>query len=259
MYKDCLSSIDIARKLGVSSEKIETVLNILKQALQNETHEALLERIVGMVHGSNSQRIEAKALREQLFGNNCKICNKDCSNGILAIHRKDGAPHKSKKLWHPDELRKLNPEEWAPLCPRCHHMVTWLSEFLEMSWNQIIKEVENKQSNLVEQPPTLPNTREFRRKIPTDVTIEEKRILRFDIFGHECDTCKRHKDDFKLILHRKDGEKHHRNSTWTVDFIKTANPDDWVMLCIRCHNAVHRTMKELGLSWERIRKLRDKR
>lgn len=249
--------MDIARKLGVSSKRVEIVLNDLKQILQNETKETLLESLTNSTHGSNLQRREAKKIRDQLFGKECRICNKDCSGGILAIHRKDGEPHSSKKLWHPEELKNLKRDEWAPLCPRCHHMVTWLSEFFNMDWNHISKEVKRRKHNLDEYTPKLPDIVTTVRSIPSSASKAELRDLRFDIFGHECNICKRHKDDFKLILHRKDGKKHHRNSTWTVDFLKTANQADWIMLCTRCHNAVHWTMKQLGFSWNRIKKPED--
>jgi hypothetical protein len=81
---------------------------------------------------------------------------------------------------------------------------------------------------------------------------EDIRELRFDMFGDECEVCQRHREDVKLILHRKDGEPHHRNSTWTQEFVKTVDPDDWVMLCIRCHNGIHWLMKRLGVKWNQV-------
>ena len=90
------------------------------------------------------------------------------------------------------------------------------------------------------------------RESPRMDSVESIRTRRFNLFGDECVICKRHAEDFKLVLHRKDGKSHHRNSTWTEEFLQTAIVDDWVMLCDRCHTGVHWFMEQYDVKWDWI-------
>ena len=84
-------------------------------------------------------------------------------------------------------------------------------------------------------------------------SVESIRNRRFSIFGDECAVCNRHAKDHKLVLHRKDGKPHHRNSTWTEKFLQTAVVDEWVMLCDRCHTGVHWFMEHYDVKWDWIK------
>ncbi|MDF1537757.1 MAG: hypothetical protein P1Q69_02525 [Candidatus Thorarchaeota archaeon] len=244
-YEDNLTDKEIAFIVGASTSKIKELLDILAEdGLDNLSDK----------YGSSKVRLEAKTIRENLFGNSCKLCGKTRSGGkLLAIHKKDGTPHDTDDLWNPEVLRKLNPEEWASLCPQCHKSVHWALNYLSMEWESI--ESKSIQFGGISQSFEIESDIESGKELRgegLEITRADVREIRFEIFGDECFVCKRYRNNTKLILHRKDGTPHHRNSTWTVDFIKTANPDEWAMLCNRCHNGTHWMMNRLGMNWNEI-------
>lgn len=248
-FNNELDIIEVARRVGVSSSRVEKLLNDL--GWHDET-DVMAPDISEEKHGSNSYRLEGGILREAIFGTECNICNASREERMLVVHRKDGTPHDTEDLWNPETLYELNQDEWSLLCPHCHHATHWAMEFLALHWNAIEKlanqEVES-ETHHIDFNESVPD---YGRGEHLIITRNQIRQLRFDMFGDECGICGRHADDSKLILHRKDGGKHHRKSTWTTRFVRFADPNEWVMLCIRCHNGTHWLMKRLGMSWETV-------
>jgi len=167
---------------------------------------------------------------------------------MLVVHRKDGTPHKTELVWNPKSLQNLCPDEWAILCPYCHKAVHWSMKYLSMEWDDFDRISENETVKVSsKQSITI-----AKRDSYLGDSIESTRNSRLNIFGNECVVCKRHVSDCKLVLHRKDGKDHHRNSTWTREFLQNAIVDEWVMLCNRCHTGVHWFMDNFGVKWDWI-------
>ena len=228
---------EVAVILGVSQSRLEKALEKMEQ---QDVHWLNKE------HGSNSYRREAKEIREAIFGRECMICSASQDERMLVVHRKDGSPHEPEVVWNPESLRNLHPEEWVLLCPRCHRVVHWSMAHLSMEWSDF----NNIRNN--EELDSFQTRRTIIRESPRMDSVESIRTRRFNLFGDECVICKRHAEDFKLVLHRKDGKSHHRNSTWTEEFLQTAIVDDWVMLCDRCHTGVHWFMEQYDVKWDWI-------
>ncbi len=76
-------------------------------------------------------------LRKRLFGEECSIYGSD--NRRLAIHRKDGKPHRSNFLMKRENLESLDLDEWTPLCQKCHRYVHWAGESLGLTWDDFEK------------------------------------------------------------------------------------------------------------------------
>lgn len=74
----------------------------------------------------------------------------------------------------------------------------------------------------------------------------EKRSQAVLLLGSKCFFCKH--EDKRLIFHKKDGQSHKKPTYYLV----LKNPNDFVLLCLPCHQGVHWIMKYLGMSWERI-------
>jgi hypothetical protein len=121
--------------------------------------------------------------------------------------------------------------------------------YLSMSWKNFnrLSEVDSKVS-IENQLDTA-----ITRDVSSISSLETIRSFRFDLFGDTCAVCNRIADEHKLVLHRKDGKSHHRNSTWTKEFLQTAIVDEWVMLCDRCHTGVHWYMEYRDLKWNWIK------
>lgn len=222
---------EIGVSLGVSRERIEQMYSDIDEKDKLTEH---LEH-----HGSNSQRLEARRLREHIFGKECNVCNVSQDERMLALHRKDGTLHERELVWNPRSLRDLNPEDWMLLCPPCHRSVHWSMDQLSVRWDSV--ERITRERNPLNQ---------MRRCL--DFGGKRIRELRFELFDDECAVCGRNKSEKKLVLHRKNGEYHHRQSTWTKKFLRTVVIDDWVMLCDRCHLGVHWYMDNFGIAWNQI-------
>jgi hypothetical protein len=78
------------------------------------------------------------------------------------------------------------------------------------------------------------------------------RELAAKIFGENCLFCGAGttKDGRSNALHEKHGNPHLDTDTAGLAI---RNPENWVRLRYRCHNAVHWCMKYFGMSWEEIR------
>ena len=240
--EDEKNKAEIAVEVGVSYSR----LNQMFEDIESGVHSTLSD-----YHGSNAYRLEAKRLREEIFGRECTLCEVSQDESMLVIHRKDGTPHNPEQLWNPETLQNLQSNEWARLCPTCHKSVHWSMKFLSMSWDEIERIVYTSTEKLL----NLQSAEEVRRNSHFENSIESIRRYRFEIFGDECAICSRHAKEHKLVLHRKDGKAHHRNSTWTIEFLQTAVDNEWVMLCDRCHIGVHWFLKHGKTNWDWIAKI----
>ena len=229
---------EVAVILGVSNSRLEKALMEIERDILHDLEKK---------HGSNSYRLEAKELRETMFGCECMICKASQDERMLAVHRKDGSPHESEVVWNPESLQNLQPEEWVLLCPRCHRAVHWSMTYLSMKWQDFSEISSNEELD------SYQTRKAIIQESPEMNSVESIRNRRFSIFGDECAVCNRHAKDHKLVLHRKDGKPHHRNSTWTEKFLQTAVVDEWVMLCDRCHTGVHWFMEHYDVKWDWIK------
>lgn len=89
---------------------------------------------------ASKQRVR-KARRQHIgqeLGIACCICGKTDVN--LATHRKDGKPHKRLSCqgigWIRTEVTAAN---YARLCYPCHKGVHWVMDFLDMSWDDVVR------------------------------------------------------------------------------------------------------------------------
>ncbi|MHA1963660.1 MAG: hypothetical protein ACXACG_10240 [Candidatus Thorarchaeota archaeon] len=85
----------------------------------------------------SSKRESAKEVRKSLFGESCYFCGEIEKGKKMVIHRKDGRPHESRILASAKYLRNLDPDEWVPLCNKCHRHVTWARDILGMKWDDL--------------------------------------------------------------------------------------------------------------------------
>ena len=72
------------------------------------------------------------------------------------------------------------------------------------------------------------------------------------LYKNRCFFCRVSKK--RLVFHEKSGKPH---PSKVAPFV-LKNPDDFSLLCIPCHKAVHWVMKYLRLSWEEILSYLDK-
>lgn len=79
--------------------------------------------------------------------------------------------------------------------------------------------------------------------------IRQERIT--NKFGDKCAICN---DNYRLQIHRKDGEKH---TVWismnNEEFELLIASDEYVQLCFNCHKSVHWCMYYLGMVWNDIK------
>ena len=87
----------------------------------------------------NSEDGDVKDIRNELFGNSCELCGVTGIDKMLKIHRKDGKSHSNRLLWSKKYLQRLNPDDWASLCQKCHRYVHWSMDELGLEWNDLKK------------------------------------------------------------------------------------------------------------------------
>lgn len=73
-------------------------------------------------------------------GNTCFFCGREEGEDRwkrLDIHRKDGKSHKQNVSNYKRILK--NPEEWSPLCHKCHKGVHFCMNILGKAWEEVVE------------------------------------------------------------------------------------------------------------------------
>jgi hypothetical protein len=83
----------------------------------------------------------------------------------------------------------------------------------------------------------------LRPKRPLDVVQ-----LRGELFGKECVIC----NSEKVMIHKKDGQRHSGSLLWTISGLKSLERDEWVALCRNCHEITHALMRSYNIRWNKI-------
>lgn len=81
--------------------------------------------------------MNAKEVRESLFGNSCHFCGEIPKRKRMVIHRKDGRRHDERILSSAKYLKRINPDNWVGLCNKCHRQTTWSKDILGMDWDDL--------------------------------------------------------------------------------------------------------------------------
>jgi predicted DNA-binding protein YlxM (UPF0122 family) len=82
-------------------------------------------------------------------------------------------------------------------------------------------------------------------------TVKTVAEIRDEMFGTNCVSCGKPRN----VVHKKDGQSHHRRLTWTKVELQNVNPDEWAALCEPCHKLVHSLMSIFNLEWNNIEKI----
>ena len=249
-----LTKEEVAQKLGVTEWAIRKVFGemgwtsrIRQFDTEEEREQARKERV--------RRRFRAvKALRENLFGNECRICG---AKRKLAIHKKDGQEHEGNLLWKPEQLKSLNANNWVALCIPCHRGVHWAMKYCGYDWEEIqsfAMRAESAAPKLLE-PLQLPDDdapSSMKYLKLKDKFSGNKKELRRAIFGEECYFCGVHFEEKTLVTHRKDGRPHDPKLIAYEKYFRTLDLDDWVSLCQKHHRQVTWASQNLGLEWKEI-------
>jgi hypothetical protein len=115
----------------VKSQK-ELSARLSKETLEPLTREDYKEPRTSEVRAHLGE--SAKEVRKSLFGESCHFCGEIEDGKRMAIHRKDGRPHDIRILSSAKYLKIIDPDEWVPLCSKCHRQVTWAGNILGMNW-----------------------------------------------------------------------------------------------------------------------------
>lgn len=95
--------------------------------------------------------------------------------------------------------------------------------------------------------------RRYRRKHQKELNAynlvyrKRKREEAIKLLGGQCYFCSHASH---LNFHKKSGGKHGFNSS--SPYLVLKNPEEWALVCVNCHKAVHWCMRHLGFSWEEI-------
>jgi DNA-directed RNA polymerase specialized sigma24 family protein len=201
------------------------------------------------------RRLKLKAARLRIFGTKCYACHSDTNTmKNHHLHRKDGMEHDRNQFRSLKRLESLNPDEWVPLCDRCHLGVTMLMKVFRLDWDKIeqILARRKKTSGKLKESLELPNedapiSKEY-RKLSQDFegTISD---LKKAIFGETCSLCGCESESKSLTLHRKDGQAHHPSMTSKKKYLQKLNPTEWTHVCHDCHNVAQWALDKLGIEW----------
>lgn len=242
---------EIGKTLNVS---VSTVKNYLREFGEKRPRYTEKERAEKSKENARRSREKAKKMRNDLFGNKCRVCGVSGKRRKIAIHNKDFEEHSMNALWRISFLQKVNPDEWAALCIMCHRGVHWAHDDLAMGWKCIENLVKREKSEI------HINTKEREiaqiepsGKLDSSPSLDgNAQDLRNALFGGNCHFCGAIPEEKNRVIHRKDGQPHRRSSLWTKEFLLKMNPGEWILLCSKHHRYVHWAMKQLGLSWEDI-------
>ncbi len=254
-FIDNLTQEEVANRLGVSKPIIRRIFRQNTWSVRQTGFENDFERKKAVNERRQRTQIRVKELRNMLFGTECSICSQKRK---LAIHRKDGTNHPKDTLWRIENLKSINPDEWAALCIPCHRGVHWMMEY-GAKWEDLVNlsrgvNIQGKQMLI---PLILPKS-----DTPTSlayVQIKETTYfsteLRRALFGESCYFCDTSLDEKRIVLHRKDGRKHPKKLIVHEKYFRTLEPSNWVSLCQKHHRFVHWVIRRLDLEWQALEQL----
>jgi transcriptional regulator with XRE-family HTH domain len=205
------------------------------------------------------RRQNLKDARARIFGTKCYACHSE-KNPIeksLHLHLKDGTEHDRNLFRTLKRLESLNPDDWAPLCDRCHLGIHMLMKVFGFDWTriEIFLERRKKASGTPKETLNLPDedtpiSKEFEKLGPDfEGTIDD---LRKVIFGEACALCGCESKGISLTLHRKDGKTHHPSMTSRKKHLQKLNPTEWAHVCHDCHNIAQWALDKLGIEWSEL-------
>ena len=202
------------------------------------------------------KRQSLKAARARIFGTKCYACHfeKNPTGKNLHLHKKDGTEHDRNLFRSLKRLESLNPDDWVPLCDRCHLGIHMLMKVFGFDWARIEIFLEGRKKTSGTPKETLdlsnentPMSKEF-KKLGQDFkgTVDD---LKKAIFGETCALCGCESKGISLILHRKDGKTHHPSMTSRKKYLQKLNPTEWAPVCHDCHNIAQWALDKLGIEW----------
>lgn len=125
-------------RTGMQWRDIELYLACTKNRGNVEENWFSPSSIAETIHNIFPKHMNAKELRELLFGISCSACGIRSNEMTMVIHRKDGKSHDSRMLSYVKNLQKLDVDNWTLLCRKCHRHVHWAMEQLDMKWEDFI-------------------------------------------------------------------------------------------------------------------------
>jgi transcriptional regulator with XRE-family HTH domain len=95
--------------------------------------------------------------------------------------------------------------------------------------------------------------RERARKENSQKHYRKIKEIREQLFGTKCKICGIEKERGKPFpVHRKDGTTHAEAALRRLEYLKNINPEEWVLLCVRCHRGVTWLLDTFGIEWDFI-------
>jgi predicted DNA-binding protein (UPF0251 family) len=205
------------------------------------------------------RRMKLKETRVEIFGNKCYACHSEnTSKKSLHLHRKDGTEHDRNLFRSLKKLESLKPEEWTPLCDRCHLGAHMLMNVYGYDWDKIetFLESRSKQSikpkGFLDLPDDNTPLSKQAEKVDPDATTKQ---LKKAIFEDTCSLCACDGEHTSLILHRKDGKTHNPAMTQRKEYLQRLDPDEWALVCHDCHNIAQWALDKLGISWGKLTRI----
>jgi len=205
---------------GFTQREIGSILNVTAGTIQK----AFLEQGWMPRDGKESQtkvnvdlkrreyqrkrRQNLKDTRVKMFGTTCYACRSEKKSAKnLHLHRKDGTEHDRYLFRSLKRLQSLKPNEWAPLCDRCHLGIHLLMKVFGYDWKRIEsflskRRISDKSKVTLELPDDdVPSSDEFKK---LGAGFKGKtRDLKNALFGETCSLCGCENEKASLILHRR--------------------------------------------------------
>ncbi|MFW9813914.1 MAG: hypothetical protein ACFFF9_15740 [Candidatus Thorarchaeota archaeon] len=256
---------------GFSHSEIGEILGVHSQTIQKlfydqgwESRERQRTKVKTDIDEERRQyqrnrRMKLKETRVEIFGNKCYACHTENeSKKSLHLHRKDGTEHDRNLFRSLKKLKSLNPEEWAPLCDRCHLGAHLLMNVYGYDWAKIESLLESrtkesvKPKGVLDLPDESAPLSKQAKKMDSNLTKKE---LRKALFGDTCSLCNCDSADVPMILHRKDGQTHDPAMINRKKNLQKLNPEEWALVCHDCHNIAQWALDKLGIGWSKLTKI----
>ena len=206
-----------------------------------------------------NRRKTLKEIRVEIFGNKCYACQtENTSKKSLHLHRKGGTEHDRNLFRSLKKLKSLKPDEWAPLCDRCHLGVHMLMNVYVYDWTKVeaflkARSIESiKPKGVLDLPNDSTQISKQAKKLDPDATTKE---LKRALFGETCSLCSCNGKENSLILHRKDGMTHSQELIHRKKHVQRLNPYEWARVCHDCHNIAQWALDKLGISWKKLTRI----